>query len=300
MNISSIASNTNNTNFKGAFRVTKVTPQIKQEFQNYAKEGCKVFYDFSKKGDALLVAHDRMNKEIETFFKKVCNISFGFLGNFTPNNYKNIDWIKKLLRYSELPEAHNKSFSKWDCIRNRMKDLKNIGIEIDTDNAQLSMYKGVAMIDDVTSKRKIFVSPNIENTAFIKIYPYSKEENAEYLMYKNQGCFDKVAMVHKKYRTPDEIMEFNKLFNAAKRNYDPDFMKEYPQGRTNLELIVENSYLPEEDFSFIMKERKEAAKTLCYDDTFVPDFSVIRAMRLTNTSEESIKRFYNHLSGSSK
>ena len=48
MNINTTTSIANNTNFKGAFRVAKVTPQIKQEFQNYAKEGCKVFYDFSK------------------------------------------------------------------------------------------------------------------------------------------------------------------------------------------------------------------------------------------------------------
>ena len=119
----------------------------------------------------LFVAHDRMNQEIETFLKKVCD-KFTFWGNFTPNNFRSLDWIKTVIRHSSLPGAVNKTFSMWDSVKYKLKDLNDIGIKVNTDEAKLSMYKGVALIDDVANKRRIFVTPHVENNVYIKIYPY--------------------------------------------------------------------------------------------------------------------------------
>ena len=262
--------NTNNTNFKGAFRVAKLTPQINQEFQKYAKDGCKVFYDFSKQGDVLLVAHDRMNQEIETFLKKVCD-KFTFWGNFTPNNFRSLDWIKTVIRHSSLPGAVNKTFSMWDSVKYKLKDLNDIGIKVNTDEAKLSMYKGVALIDDVANKRKIFVTPHVENNVYIKIYPYSTLKSAEYLRCESTNLSNSPAKIVKKYETPAEIIEFNTLFKSAKRNYDPDFMEHCPEARTKFELLTESNYLEEEKlFDLVVEKYQEIAQMLCYEDTFVP------------------------------
>ena len=262
--------NTNNTNFKGAFRVAKVTPHINQEFQKYAKDGCKVFYDFSKQGDVLLVAHDRMNQEIETFLKKVCD-KFTFWGNFTPNNFRSLDWIKTVIRHSSLPGAVNKTFSLWDCIRYKLKDLNDIGAPVDTDNAKLSMFRGVTRINDMTNEKKIYISPHVGNRTFIKIYPYSTLKDAEYLECESTNFSNTPARIIKRYKTADEIMEFDKLFNSAKRNYDLDFMKNCPEARTKFELLTENNYLEEEKLFDVVSERyPEIAKMFCYEDTFVP------------------------------
>lgn len=287
--------NFSNTNFKGAFRVANVTPQIKQEFQRLTADGCKVAYDFSKKGDAFLVAHDRLNREIKGFLQKICGKSFSFYGNITPANFKGFDRIKKMLQYSELPPANNRVFSKWDSLYHELRDLKDIGFEVDTDKATLSMYKGVALIDDVANERKILLSPRVENMTYAKIYPYSKEKSAEYVMYKSKHWTDIPAMVYKRYTTPDEIMEFNKLFNDAKRNYNPDFMKGCPEGRTNFELLVEKVCNPEEFFARIMKENPELAKLFCYEPTFVPVSMAVHPLVDSETVEDGVKTFSNYL-----
>ena len=289
-----------NTTFKGGFRVANVSPQMKEGFKTLADKGCKVYYNFAKEADALVVAPDSLNNEISTLLKKVYSKTFSYYPNIVPSD--SLKLIRKVLGLAQLKPAKNRAISRFDGpMKEKLAILKDIGIEVDTDNTLLKMYKGVVKMHDLTNKRQIIMSPLEKDITYIKILPHSNVEEPQYLEVLKEEFSNTPAHVHRKYKlTPDDILIFTKKFKSTFRNYDDAFMKSSNFARTNLELLAEFAISKEAAEAFFDKavnEVSELTQKICADEFSVPTFEAFKTIRMATkeTQDEMYERYQNWL-----
>lgn len=286
--------NTNyNNNFKGGFHVREVSPFMKTNIQQLTQRGCKAFYNFAKQGDVFILAPESMNQDISATLKKVFNKNFNFYPNFTPDIFNTSKLIKKVLEFVNLPPVYNKVFSRFnDRLAKKLDILEEIGYKADIDNSLIKMYKGVTKINDLKNERQFVISPTKDNKTYVKVLPHSKTEDIEYYIVD-----EKIGAIRQKITNPDQMIEFNRNFTQNARNYDPEFLKNCNFARTNLELLAENSWNPEEFFEHAAKEVPELTEKLCSDELFAPNFQAYRLILNTKKEEqeeafEKYKKFH--------
>lgn len=282
-----------NNNFKGGFKFKEVSPFMKLEMEKLTNRGCKVFYNFEKQGDAFLLAPESMNYEIKTSLKEVFNKNFNFYPNLTPDLFNSAKLIKKVLEFTKLPPIYNKTMSRFDGrLAGRLDVLDELGYDVNIDKSLVKMYKGVTKINDLDNQRQFIISPTDNNETYVKVLPHSKNEDVEYYIVKEFIGAEKLKIAN-----PDDIFKFNRKFTQKSRNYDPEFLKNSNFARTNLELLAELAFKPEEFFEHATQEVPELTKKLCSDDLFVPNDEAYRLIWTARKEEqdeafEKYKKFH--------
>lgn len=278
--------NNYDNNFKGGFRFKEPSPFMKTKLEDLTKRGCKVFYNFEKTGDTFLLAPDTMNRELEYDFKKVFSKHFKYYPNLTPELFDTPKLLKKVLQFAKLPAMYDKIKSRTNDtpLSAKIETIKHIGYEVDTDNVMVKMYKGVTKINDLTNKRQFIISPSVKAQTHIKVLPHDGNKEIEYFIvddYLRAGIVQNSP-------TPETILEFTKNFADKRRNYDSEFLKNSNFARTNLELLAEYAWNPEEFFEHATKEVPELTKSLCSDDLFVPDYTAFKLIFSTKKEQQKV------------
>ena len=216
MNINNI----NETNFKGGFRLTGVSSELKNEIPKIIKKHRQIFYDVKTPNDVFITVRDNIDLTVANIIRKN-RLNFEYYK--TINTKSGLDDEKPEKLVALLRKTKEAPITTMTQLNKHIADRKIAGtleqkspeyvatvlktLQIKNKN-DIKETRGVRIVTDSEFNRKIYISrPSKLNIHYVKIVPDSLD-----LLVKRYAI-DGDGNILARYQTPDGIKIFNTRFN---------------------------------------------------------------------------------------
>ena len=207
-----------NIGFSGAYRFTSMSAQAYDMLHHIIpKKSYKIYNCVNEKGDVVLVNHACYNDRVKDFIKNNClkftyfpKIKLGekltkeILQSLIMRDISDKSTINNILSLSSHVFKGNVSASN-ELLKHLDTIFSTLGLNVENPRIEI-MKNGLPKIRDYAKNRTIYFSPNYTSKYYVYVKPDSiNQEGRRYLLYFNG------EKLIKEYKTPDEIMNFNKI-----------------------------------------------------------------------------------------
>ncbi len=216
--------NIQNTDFKGTFILTPANSQTREAIPNIIKKGRQIFYDIKTPNDVVIVTKDKFDKKVSNFIE-TNNIPFEYYPQISTQSGLDDQKPQGLIRLLDLQnncvvkniKLLNKFLSKNPVHLSKQSEylqetLNTLRLNIENPKIEVN-DKGIFTIRDDVKKRTIKSTGFKSGNSYVYIYPDAAWEDIKRYFVISNG-----KQISKEYKTPDEIMEFNKAFKKALEN----------------------------------------------------------------------------------